>query len=136
MNSFSLHLLDSSGGERIEGVTSFVGEDETGSFGLLAGHAHTLAVLRPGLARFRHGADDWSYLASPGALIHFRGDTLTYSTRRYFRGDDDAAIMQRLQQQMQAESELHLAIEHLRGMERDMLKRLWDMQRHKPGIAS
>ena len=37
MNTFTLHLESSTQYERIEHVVSFVGEDDSGSFGILAG---------------------------------------------------------------------------------------------------
>jgi F-type H+-transporting ATPase subunit epsilon len=39
MNTFVMHLQSATQYERINGVVSFVGEDESGSFGILAGHA-------------------------------------------------------------------------------------------------
>ena len=36
MNTFTLHLQDARGHERLDGVTSFVGSDESGAFGLMA----------------------------------------------------------------------------------------------------
>jgi len=131
VNTFTLRLLDAGGGEDIDGVISFVGEDGSGSFGLLAGHARLLAVLGAGLSRFRRGAGPWRYLAAPGAVVHFADNVLTFCTRRYFLGDDAEVITHSLEQQMQEESQLHLAIANLRQMEQDMLKRLWEMGRRR-----
>jgi len=133
MRSFTLHLMDATHGEDIEGVTSFVGADGSGSFGLMAGHERSIAVLEPGLCRFRQGGDNWRYLASPGAVLRFADNQLTFSSRLYILGDDAAEISGQLQQQLQAESEMHQAIEHLRSMEQDMLKRLWQLQRRQSG---
>jgi F-type H+-transporting ATPase subunit epsilon len=133
VNAFSLQLLGANGLERIEGVTSFVAEEASGSFGVLAGHVPMMAALTPGLARFRQGEAHWHYLAAPGALVHFSGSVLTYSSRRYFQGEDAQAILDALQRQMDAEAGLHPAIESLQQMERDMLKRLWELQRRRPG---
>ena len=53
MNSFQLLVRDSSHSEMFEDVTSFVGEDDSGSFGIKAGHARLMASLVFGLARFQ-----------------------------------------------------------------------------------
>jgi F-type H+-transporting ATPase subunit epsilon len=60
MKSFILKLQDATRSEEIEQVTSFVGEDLSGSFGILAGHARMMASLVIGLARFRIREDNWT----------------------------------------------------------------------------
>lgn len=115
-------------------MTSFVGEDASGSFGILAGHARMLTVLITGLARFRVGPDSWQYLAVPGALLYFRDNVLTLSTRRYLLDADYTRISQALQQQLLAEEEqLHSMTTSLHRMEEAMLKCLWDMGRRDAG---
>jgi len=127
---FTLLLQDATRAERIEGVTSFVGEDGSGSFGILADHARTILVLVMGLARFRIGDADWQYLAAPGAVLYFRANVLTISTRRYLLDEDYLRISQALQQQLLAEEEsLRSTRESLRRMEEQVLKRLWEMSR-------
>ncbi|MDD1620886.1 MAG: F0F1 ATP synthase subunit epsilon, partial [Methylococcaceae bacterium] len=71
MNSFALTLLDSHGIESFDAVTQFVGADADGSFGILAGHIHTVLLLRYGLARFCDHAGIWHYLALPGGVLRF-----------------------------------------------------------------
>ena len=61
MKNFSLSLRDVTRGETIDGVSSFVGEDASGSFGLLGGHARFMTTLVFGLARFRTGPAQWHY---------------------------------------------------------------------------
>jgi len=135
MNSFTLRLQDATRSETIDGVTSFVGEDESGSFGILAGHARTMTVLTIGLARFRVGEKHWTYLAVPGGILYFQHDVLTLSTRRYFVDDDYMRISETLQQQLLVEEqELYSMKKSLHKMEHEVLKRLWEMSRE--GISS
>lgn len=130
MSSFTLRLQDATHAEDIAGVTSFVGEDDSGSFGILPGHARLMTSLVIGLARFRIAAGAWTYLALPGAVLYFRHDILTLSTRRYLLDDDYMRISQALQQQLLAEEEkLHTMKESLHHMEEEILKRLWEMGR-------
>ena len=131
MKSFTLWLQDATQSEEITGVTSFVGVDTSGSFGILAGHARMMTSLIIGLARFRIGEATWHYLALPGAVLYFHDNVLTLSTRRYLLGDDYMHISQALQQQLLAEEEkLYVMKESLHHMEEEVLKRLWQMS-HK-----
>ena len=134
MKSFTLQLQDAARAEEITGVTSFVGEDTSGSFGILAGHARMVTSLIIGLARFRIGEDAWRYLALPGAVLYFRDNVLTLSTRHYLEDDDYMRISQALQQQLLAEEEaLHAMKQSLHHMEQEVLKRLWEMGRKGAG---
>lgn len=133
MNSFTLDLNDATRAESIQGVTSFVGEDASGSFGIMAGHARTMTSLVIGLARFRVGDNDWQYLALPGAVLYFCEGVLTLSTRRYLLDDDYLRISQALQEQLLAEEQaLQSMKDSLRKMEEEILKRLWTMGREGP----
>ncbi len=134
MTPFTLRLQDATRSEDIPGVTSFVGEDATGSFGILAGHARMITLLVTGLARFRVGEQAWQYLALPGAVLYFHEEVLTLSTRRYLKDDDYMRISQALQQQLLAEEEkLHSTRVSLHNMEEALLKRLWEMSRKGRG---
>ncbi len=134
MKSFSLRLQDATHAEEITGVTSFVGEDSSGSFGILAGHARMMTSLVIGLARFRVGNQAWQYLALPGAVLYFHDNVLTLSTRRYLLDDDYMRISRVLEQQLLAEEEkLHAMKESLHHMEEEILKRLWKMGRKGEG---
>ncbi len=130
MKTFTLRLQDATQSEEITGVTSFVGEDASGSFGILAGHGRMMTSLIIGLARFRVGEDIWKYLALPGAVLYFDDNELTLSTRRYLLDDDHVRISQALQEQLLAEEDALKAIKHsLRQMEEEALRRLWEMGR-------
>ncbi len=134
MKSFTLRLQDATQSEEIADVTSFVGEDASGSFGILAKHARMMTSLIIGLARFRIGEGAWQYLALPGALLYFHANVLTLSTRRYLLDDDYMRISQALQEQLLVEEEkLHTMKESLHHMEEEVLKRLWEMGRKGAG---
>jgi F-type H+-transporting ATPase subunit epsilon len=134
MKTFTLVLNDATRSEEIAEVTSFVGEDASGSFGILAGHARMIATLIIGLARFRTGEDAWRYLAVPGAVLYFYDNRLTLNTRRYLLDDDYMRISQALQHQLLVEEEnLHAMKVSLHRMEEEVLKRLWEMGRTGAG---
>jgi F-type H+-transporting ATPase subunit epsilon len=128
VTAFTLTLLDATHSQRIDGVTSFVGEDASGSFGILPGHARMMTVLVFGLARFRTAADDWHYLALPGALLYFSDNALSLGTRRFLLDDDYGRISAALHEQLLAEERaLHEIRNSLQRMEEQLLKRLWRM---------
>ena len=130
MKTFELVLQDSTHARRIPGVTAFVGEDASGSFGILAGHARLMASLNVGLARFRGEDGAWQYLAQPGALLYFHDNLLTINTRHFLLDDDYGAISAALQQQLLAEEEeLQNTKASLHRMEEEVLRRMWRLGR-------
>ena len=135
MRTFTLVLQDATHTQRIEQVASFVGEDATGSFGILAGHARMMTSLVFGLARFRSGENAWQYLALPGAVLYFNDNELSLSTRRYLVDADYERISNTLQEQLLAEeNELRELKKSLHHMEEEVLKRLWETG-HESGLA-
>ena len=128
MNKFTLILQDATHTHQIEQVTSFVGEDATGSFGILAGHARMMTSLVFGLARFRAGENAWQYLALPGAVLYFNENELSLSTRRYLVDDDYERFCTDLHDQLLAEEkELHELKNSLHHMEEEVLRSLWEL---------
>ncbi len=130
MNTFPMHLESTTQYERVENVISFIGEDDSGSFGVLPGHARMMTLLRFGLARFRVLGEDWEYLALPGALAYFLEGELYLSSRHYLRGKDYDGISATLQQELLVEEE-HLQVikQSLHHLEEEMFKRLWKLER-------
>ncbi len=130
MSTFRLHLESATQYERIENVRSFVGQDESGSFGIMAGHVRAMTLLAFGLARFRVADEDWEFLALPGALAYFADNELHLSTRRYLRGREFARITAALREELLAEEEALRAMrQSVKHLEEEMLKRLWQMGR-------
>ncbi|MDB4409717.1 F0F1 ATP synthase subunit epsilon [Gammaproteobacteria bacterium] len=128
MKTFTLILQDATHTQCIEQVTSFVGEDASGSFGILAGHMRMMTSLVFGLARFRVGEDTWQYLALPGAVIYFNDNELSLSTRRYLVDEDYERISIALHEKLLVEeNELRELKKSLHHMEEEILKRLWEM---------
>ncbi len=122
MKTCSLQLLSATEQQQIDGVTSFVGEDASGSFGILAGHARCITTLVFGLARFRRGEKDWQYLALPGGLLYFVDNRLQICTRHFLIDSDYERISELLQQQLLVEEQsLYEMKESLRRMEESLL---------------
>jgi len=127
---FTLHLQSAARHESIEAVTSFVGQDASGSFGILPGRADFMTVLDYGLARFRGMDGAWQYLACPGAVLSFADNQLFLNTRRYLRDDDYERVSSLLIGQL-ADEELALKAvkDNLRRLEHELFRRLHQLQR-------
>ncbi len=132
MKPFVLHLQSATQNERIENVTTFVGQDASGSFGIMAGHQRMMTPLLFGLARFRTGGSEWQFLALPGALLYFVDNELFLNTRRYLRDQDCTRITQALDEQLRTEeAALQQVKESLHRLEEEMFKRLWSLGRSR-----
>lgn len=130
MNSFVMHLQSATQYERIDDVASFVGEDESGNFGILAEHARVMTLLAFGLARFRTGNRAWEYLALPGGLVYFVDGQLYLSTRHYLRGQDYESLSAALRRELRAEEDaLREVKQSMLKLEEEMFKRLWRIRR-------
>lgn len=131
MNTFALTLLHSHGSDQFDAVRQFIGADDSGSFGLLAGHAPLVAVLRYGLARFEDAAGNWHYLALPGGILRFAGNRLTLATVHYFLGEEREQLCDRLAAELaRSDSELHTARMALAEIEHSLLRRLGELGAH------
>jgi len=134
VNTFAMNLHAATGSERFDQVRSFVGEDASGSFGILSGHERFMTSLLFGLARFADPQGEWRFLAMPGGLLYFTGNELTISTRQYLLDADYDRISAALGEQLLADEEkLHEVKESLRRMEEEMLRRMWEMRRGGSG---
>ena len=131
MNTFNLQLYDATQQQRIENLTSFVGEDSNGCFGLQAHHARFMTTLVFGLFRYRLQTEEWKYLALPGGVLYFNNNELSISTQHFLIDSDFERISELLKQQLLSEEETLLATHSsLKKMEQSMLTRLWNMHRN------
>ena len=130
MSALVLHLESALRYERIEDIASFVGEDASGSFGLLPGHAPMATVLESGLARFRTATGPWQYVAAPGAVLRLAADGLHYTAHRYLRGDNPDALREALRAAHAAQAqETHEIGRSVHRLEQEMMRRLWLLSR-------
>jgi F-type H+-transporting ATPase subunit epsilon len=107
-----------------------VGEDASGNFGILPGHARMMTALAVGLARFRAGDGEWHYLALPGGILSGGGDRFTLCTRRYLHDTDVSRMGALLAELHQAEEETLGGIkESLHRLEEEILRRLREIER-------
>lgn len=136
MNTFVLHLQSGTQYERIDDAVSFIAADESGGFGILAGHARTMTSLATGLARFRTVDGAWQFLALPGAVLYFVDNQLYINTRRYLYDPDYKRVSMAWREELRADEEkLRAVTESMNRLEDEMLKRLWNLQREARGLV-
>jgi F-type H+-transporting ATPase subunit epsilon len=125
VNTFTLHLFAADRTEVIAGVTSFTGEDASGSFGLLANHDRFMTALTFGLARLALADGKREYLGFPGGLLYFVDNELRISSRRYLRDTDVERITQALTRELlEEERALEQTRRKLHRLETEMLRSL------------
>ncbi|WP_226648261.1 F0F1 ATP synthase subunit epsilon [Microbulbifer variabilis] len=130
MKTFSLMLISSDNHHEIDDLTSFVGEDSSGRFGILAGHQRLITSLVFGLMYFRRITGEKQYLAVPGGLLYFLNDRLQIFTRHYLLSRDYGHISALLRSKfLEEEQNLHMIKESLRRMEESILRHLWELSR-------
>lgn len=133
MKTFLLQLKSNRKQERFADTISFVGEDSSGSFGILSDHTRMMASLNFGLAQFVTSDGVRHYLAIPGALLYFFDNQLHLCARRYLHDIDYNRISLALENQLLVEEETLREIkESLHRLENEMLKRLWEIQKWSP----
>ena len=135
MDTFRLTLRDSVQTEHLENVCSFIGEDPSGSFGILANHTRLMTRLVFGLARFRLSDGTWQYLAMPGAMLYFIENELLLNTRRYLRSDNYQDISRRLTEILTTEEQnLQDMKRNLHRIEENILRYMMDIETRGPGL--
>ena len=129
MQTFQLILRDPVHCENIDNVCSFIGEDATGGFGILANHARLMTRLVFGLARFKVSDGAWQYLAMPGAMLYFADNELTLNTRRWLKGDNYEDISRNLSEiLMEEEHNLQEMKRNLHRIEENVLRYMMEIE--------
>lgn len=124
MRSFTIELSSEDNFERVEGVTSFVATDASGSFGILADRELLVTTLAWGLCWLRND-DGEHYIALPGGVLYFAENVLRICARRYLRADEPARIVEQLKDDMRAEREVTRDMHDLlHKLDRELLIRL------------
>jgi len=76
-----------------EGVASLRGEDESGGFGILPGHADFVTVIDAGVLRWRGEGGPWRYCAVLGGVFTVTdGRDVRVACREAVPGDDLATL--------------------------------------------
>jgi F-type H+-transporting ATPase subunit epsilon len=89
-------------------VAHLRGEDETGAFGILPGHADFLTALSLSVASWRDGAGGEHHVALRGGMLDVRGgDTIAIASPEAVAGDDlhrlESEVLARFHRQLAEE---------------------------------
>ena len=91
---------------KVDGVTSFRASDDSGSFGVMPGHADLLSVLRDCVARWKTGKGEWTYCALHGGVMTVEnGDTIRIACREAVLGTDVATLEAEVRRHREAEAQ-------------------------------
>ncbi len=130
MKTFNLHVQSATQYVYVDDVISFVGEDSTGNFGILANHERMMTAMSYGLARYQLQDGNWIYLALPGGILYFTNNNLYLSTRHFLQDKDYQRISKGLLEQLLKEEEaLRELKDSLVHLEQEMFRRLWQIGR-------
>lgn len=129
MNTFSLHLHGVTQYEHLPNVISFIGEDASGKFGIMAKHCRMLSSIKFGLSTLYYADNRVEYLALAGGIVYFLDNSLYIGTRQYYRSHNYEEIVTVLNKQLHAEAETIRDInETLRRFDEMVLRHLWEME--------
>jgi len=125
MSDFRLELVSEEGHESIDRIVSFVGADESGSFGILANHEPLITILSWGLCHLETADGATQHIGMPGGVLSFDGGVLRIATPRYVRAAESEIVLKQLDDRMKTEEEdrRHLR-EVLHNLDREFLRRL------------
>ena len=130
MKPFSVVINDFTQAWQNDSVSSFVGRDASGSFGILAAHENFMTTLPAGMARFYLPESGWQYLAQPGSVLLFEQGRLYLSTTQFIISDESEKLVnlmeslwQRLEHQKRAARQSQLQIEQA------LTRKLWEMSK-------
>jgi F-type H+-transporting ATPase subunit epsilon len=125
VKTFTLKLYDPTHCEQIADVTSFVGEDPSGSFGILAAHSRMITVLNFGLARYKTLDTSWRFIAMPGGTLYFDRNLLRINTQRFILCNGYRDVEQALHDTLANEQDtLKTLTTSVRNVEEHLLNRL------------
>ena len=76
-----------------DAVASLRGEDDSGDFGILPGHADFVTVIEAGILRWRGATGPWRFCALRGGVLEVsQGTTVRIACREAIPGDDLATL--------------------------------------------
>ncbi|TFE70082.1 hypothetical protein A7Q09_04700 [Methylacidiphilum sp. Yel] len=134
MQTFELVMIDSTKELRCKNVTLFHGSDRSGQFGIMARHQTFMTSLLLGLCWFFTIDDPLpTYVALSGGILHFSRNILSIVTPHFFVDKDMQKISINLERELKIEEQQRKEMrERAKNLEKEMLKRMWEMQKEAP----
>ncbi|KIE58155.1 ATP synthase F0F1 subunit epsilon [Methylacidiphilum kamchatkense Kam1] len=134
MQTFELVMIDSTKELRFNNVTLFHGSDRSGQFGIMARHQTFMTSLLLSLCWFFTIDDPLpTYVALSGGILYFNRNILSIVTPHFFVDKDMQKISINLEQELKMEEQQRKEMrERAKNLEKEMLKRMWEMQKEAP----
>jgi len=122
---------------RTEDAVHVRGEDSSGAFGILQGHADFLTVLAISVLTWRDGRGCEHYVAVRGGMLSVRdGSSVSVATPEAIAGEDlrrlEADVLTRFQRQLDEERAAHTAAQRLHLA---AIRQIMRLLRPEPGHA-
>lgn len=125
MKAFVVHLQSPSSYERLNGVRSFICSDDSGSFGILAGHERLMTVLSPGIASLQMVSGEQLFIGLPESFLYVLNDEIFISTRKYVKETNYFNLARSLQAKLHEEEQLKIEMRQtIKKMEEALIKQL------------
>lgn len=129
MNSFTIYLQSITKEEQIHNVMSFVSEDDSGKYGVMANHCRMLTNIKIGMSKITYTNFTTEYLALASGIIYFTNNKLYINTKNYTRSDDYYKLVEILNTQLKSEDQAIKNInETIERVDEMVLKRLWELE--------
>ena len=127
--TFSAHIITPSHIERVDNISFFRAEDQSGSFGILPRHIEFLTILEPSIAIAVIDGNE-EYFAFNGGILSFKKEMLTVTTKEFVRssriGELKESIEKYFNEQTQKESLFHL---NMANLQKAFFKKMIELER-------
>jgi len=125
----------------VEEVRHLRGEDATGAFGILPGHADFLTVLEVSVLTWRDAHDQLHHVAVRGGLLTVRDGALIEVATREAVGEETLAalgeaVLERFRTEAEAESESRVSTARLHMATMRQIERFLESGRHPLPIGA
>lgn len=127
--NFKLNIITPSHTQKVENISSFRGEDSSGSFGILPKHIEFLTILEPSISIVLIDEEE-EYFAFNGGILSFKKDILTITTKEFVQSKQISelqGIIKKFSQEQQIkESIFHL---NMKNLETAFFKKIIELER-------
>jgi len=128
-STFDLIILTPTEKKEIKDIEFFRGEDESGSFGILANHIEFLTILTESIAIVKKDQKEF-YFAFNKGVFRFAKNSLTISTREFVESEklsDLKDIIENRFKKIQKQEKIFR--QNIQKLEKEFIKRVIEMEK-------
>ncbi len=117
----------------INEVSSFVGEDNSGSFGIMAGRYPLVTILKCSTAKLKLNDDSVLYLGISGGVLSFKSNILTIVTSFAIQSENIEDLTEALDVAIAKDEERSQKIQgYIQKLDDEILKRIKQLEGQYP----